>query len=136
MAEGAFEGGCLCGATRYAVQGPPVTVTLCHCGVCRRGAGAPMVAWSMFSLDGFKWTGGEASMYASSKGVQRGFCGRCGTTLTWTGDILPGLIDITVGSMDDPAALPPLMHIWDSSRVPWLAIDDGLPRHAGFPPQL
>jgi hypothetical protein len=56
--------------------------------------------------------------------------------LTFTADFLPGLVDITVGSMDDPGALPPRMHIWHSSRVPWLVVDDELPRHAELPDEV
>jgi hypothetical protein len=90
----------------------------------------------MFQLDRLEFVRGQPKAYASSNGVERGFCGRCGTTLTFTADFLPGLVDITVGSMDDPSALPPQMHIWDSSRVPWLAVDDDLPRHAELPAEV
>jgi hypothetical protein len=64
--------------------------------------------------------------------VERGFCAQCGTPLTFVAD--SGLVDITVGSMDDPSALPPRMHIWDSKRIPWLVVEDELPRHAELPP--
>ena len=47
MPAARFEGGCLCGATRYVVQGDPVVVALCHCSMCRRAAGAPVVAWAI-----------------------------------------------------------------------------------------
>lgn len=129
-----FEGGCLCGSTRYAVQGEPVTVALCHCSMCRRAGGAPLVAWAMFSLDQLEFVRGKPATYSSSPGVERGFCARCGTPLTFVADFLPGLVDITVGSMDDPSALPPRMHIWDSKRVPWLVVKDDLPRHPELPP--
>lgn len=46
----------------------------------------------------------------------------------------PGLIDITIGSLDDPARVAPTFHYWESRRLPWLLIDDRLPRHAEFPP--
>ena len=36
-------------------------------------------------------------------------------------------------TLDDPAALPPRMHIWNSSRIPWLVVNDDLPRHAEIP---
>ena len=134
MPEQRFEGGCLCGATRYVVTGEPYVVALCHCSMCRRAGGAPLVAWALFQLDNLTFTKGKPAAYASSKGVERGFCGKCGTPLTYTGELIPGLVDITVGSMDDPSALPPQMHIWDSKRLPWLVANEDLPRHAEFPP--
>jgi hypothetical protein len=129
-----LEGGCLCGAVRYAVRGEPAVVALCHCNTCRRAAGAPAVAWAMFRQDAFEMLRGERATYESSKGAARGFCGRCGTQLTWEGDVLPGMIDTTLASFDDPAALAPQIHIWEKQRLPWLQISDTLPRHAEFPP--
>lgn len=128
-------GGCLCGAVRYAVEGEPIVVALCHCSMCRRSAGAPLVAWAMFAIDGLAIVQGAPAVHASSPGVERAFCGGCGTQLTFTADFLPGLVDVTVASFDDPAALPPHMHIFDKSRLPWLALTDTLPRHAELPPQ-
>ena len=128
------QGGCLCGATRYEAKGEPVAVALCHCSMCRRAAGAPAVAWAMFPADALSIVRGELSTFASSRGVERGFCGRCGTQLTFSADFLPGLVDVTVGSMDDPASLSPQMHIWESRRVSWLATSDQWPRHAELPP--
>src|SRR5688572_24891392 len=96
------HGGCLCGSTRYRASGEPIAVALCHCSMCRRSAGAPAVAWAMFTQDQIELTSGEIGSYASSPGAQRGFCPRCGTQLTFHADFLPGLVDVTVGSMDDP----------------------------------
>jgi hypothetical protein len=129
------EGGCGCGAVRYAVHGDPVLVALCHCSSCRRSAGAPVMAWAIFPQEQFELLRGERALRASSPGVSRGFCARCGTQLSWEGDVLPGMIDVTLGSLDDPASLAPQMHNWDSTRLPWLATADSLPRHAEFPPQ-
>lgn len=130
-----LEGGCLCGSTRYLVRGEPSVVALCHCSMCRRAAGAPVVAWAMFALADLQFLRGEPARYTSSPGVERGFCGRCGTTLSFTADFLPGLVDVTVASLDDPARLPPQMHIWESARLPWLVLADDRPRHLELPPQ-
>ena len=130
-----LEGGCLCQSIRYLVREEPVAVALCHCSMCRRSAGAPLVAWAMFPLDGFDFVQGKPAVYASSSGVERAFCGSCGTQLTFTADFLPGLVDVTVASLDDPAVLPPRMHIWESRRLPWLTVADELPRHEELPPQ-
>lgn len=134
MSERFLEGGCLCGATRYRVRGEPVLVSLCHCSMCRRAAGAPAVGWVTCAIPSFELTAGAPKIYPSSKGVERGFCDRCGTPLTFSADFLPGLIDVTLGSFDEAARLEPQMHIWESSRLPWLNLADDLPRHAEFPP--
>jgi len=135
MASDSFRGGCLCGSTRYVVRGTPHVVAFCHCSMCRRSAGAPVTAWAMFDADKFTFEKDESRSYASSPGVDRRFCGRCGTQLTFMADSLPGLVDVTVGSLDDPAALPPQVHIWDSKRIVWVQLSDDLPRHPELPPQ-
>jgi hypothetical protein len=129
-----LEGGCLCGAVRYAVHGEPIAVALCHCGMCRRAAGAPVVAWALFPLESLEYTAGKPATYASSPGVGRSFCASCGTSLGFTADYIPGLVDVTVASLDDPAALPPQIHIWEGKRLPWLHLSDDLPRYAEDPP--
>jgi hypothetical protein len=128
-----LAGGCLCGAVRYEARGEPIAVALCHCGSCRRAAGAPVVAWAMFGLESFDYTAGKAAVYASSPGVGRSFCASCGTSLAFTAGYMPGLVDVTVASLDDPEALAPQMHIWESQRLPWIHLGDGLPRHPEDP---
>jgi len=133
MASDSIRGGCLCGATRYVVRGTPHVVAFCHCSMCRRSAGAPVTAWAMFDADNFEFEKGEPHTYTSSPGVQRRFCPRCGTQLIFMADFLPGLVDVTVGSMDEPDALPPQMHIWDSRRIAWVQLSTDLPRHQELP---
>ncbi len=129
-----LTGGCLCGAVRYRVRDDAVVSTLCHCSLCRRAAGAPAVAWAMFPQNGFVLERGELAIYASSPGVERGFCGRCGTTLSFAATFLPGLIDLTIASFDEPERLPPQLHMWESKRLAWLVLGDDLPRHSELPP--
>jgi len=47
----------------------------------------------------------------------------------------PTLVDVTLASLDEPAAFPPECHAWTTSRVPWLELADGLPRHDGGRPK-
>ncbi len=130
-----LAGGCLCAALRYEVRGEPITVALCHCSMCRRSAGAPLVAWAMFARDALVFVEGKPAIYRSSPGVERGFCGTCGTQLIFRAEFLPDLVDLTVASLDEPQALAPRMHIWDKSRLPWIAVSDALPRHPELPPR-
>ena len=134
MAE-KYAGRCLCGTTQYEATGEPVAAVLCHCSMCRRAAGAPAVAWAMFASDQFVVTGGQIAKYLSSDGAERGFCSGCGTTLTFSADYLPGLVDVTISSLDDPSRLSPSMHIWESRRLDWFVSADPWPRHKEFPPQ-
>jgi hypothetical protein len=134
MTEPAMEGGCQCGAIRYRVSGAPVLAAICHCAMCRRANAAPAVAWAMFQESQVAFLGGSPATYASSPGAKRSFCSTCGTQISFAADYIPGLIDLTIGSLDHPEKIAPTLHYWDSRRLPWIHFADDLPRHPEFPP--
>ncbi|WP_447728968.1 GFA family protein [Sphingomonas koreensis] len=120
------EGGCRCGAVRYRATGMPHATSLCHCTDCRKLCGGPSLAWVIFPEDQAAITKGELSLYESSPGVRWGFCGTCGTTLTYSRESRPGLFDFTTGSLDDPEAFPPAKEIWTGERLSWVMPDPAL----------
>jgi hypothetical protein len=134
MSDEILQGGCQCGAVRYQISGAPVVVAICHCTMCRRANAAPAVAWAMYQQAQVTFTQRVPASYASSPVAKRGFCPTCGTQISFTATYIPGLIDITVGSLDWPEVLPPALHYWDSKRLPWVRFADDLPKHAEFPP--
>lgn len=134
MDESRLEGGCQCGAVRYAISGAPLLTALCHCTMCRRANAAPAVAWAMYKAEQVEFTKRKPAEFASSPEARRGFCAACGTPICFTASFLPGLIDITIGSLDQPQAVPPALHYWDKERLPWLKFADGLPVHPELPP--
>jgi len=125
-------GGCLCGAIRYRVTGPPQSTSLCHCESCRRATGGPSLAWAIFDEDKVEIVQGMLAIYASSPGVERGFCAACGTSLTYRRANRPGLFDVTTASLDDPEAFPPTKEIWNEERLSWEAANPDLPQFAQF----
>lgn len=126
-----LTGGCLCGAVRYRITTEPLVVTHCHCTFCRRAAGAPFITWITVASDGFAWTEGAPAEYRSSAEALRGFCGACGTSLSYCGEGHKEEIDIAAASLDDPERVAPQDHIFVGSMLSWLEFDDGLPRLEG-----
>jgi len=122
-----LEGGCLCGAVRYQVRGKPTNTMICHCRTCRRATGSPVVAWLTFAKADFEVTTGALAEFRSTPPVRRGFCGTCGTPLTYWHRESPDGIDITTCSLDEPQAFPPTHHSWLSDDVSWIRFGDGLP---------
>ena len=125
------EGGCLCGDLRYRIEGDFLHACHCHCSLCRRASGAAFVTWVAAPASAFAFTRGAPGVFESSDVAERTFCPRCGTQLTFRHAESAHQVDVTVGSLDGADAVRPQDHIWDSSRLPWLAIDDALPRHRG-----
>jgi len=130
MAEECYAGGCLCGAVRYELAGGVHNLCWCYCTSCRRAAGAPVVPWGTVPHDRFRLIRGKLSEYRSSPGVVRGFCGACGTSLTYRLETRPAEIDVTLASLDEPARFAPQMHVWVSDKLPWVRISDDLPQFA------
>ena len=116
-----LEGGCLCGATRYRIDAVILNTGICHCETCRRAAGAQSVAWLTVPASGFRFDIGRPAIFASSPGVERTHCPTCGTSLTYRSEA--EMIDVTIGSLDDPEAVPPTQEIWLEHRLTWEAID-------------
>lgn len=128
-----LEGGCHCRQVRYQVDGPTAHVAICHCSDCRRHAGAPMVSWAAVKTDQLEVTG-ELATYHSSEHGRRQFCGRCGTGLFYTNDaVLPGLVDIQTGTLDDPDAMPPGAQIQTADRIEWVTRIGELPAFERYP---
>jgi hypothetical protein len=128
------KGGCLCGSVRYETFGEPFAVTHCHCRTCRKHNGAPVVTLAGFKSEQVEFNGDERSVYESSPGVARTFCGKCGTPLTWEGDggDLGPIFEFHISTFDDPDVLVPTAHAFYPERISWFDIADKLPRHEGF----
>lgn len=120
MTEQKMEGGCLCGAIRYEITGAPVMTAICHCSLCRRASTVSSMAWAMFRKHQVSFLGVRPATYASSTDGRRSFCPACGTQIGLTASHIPGLIDITIGSLDHPEMIRPTLHYWGTRRVPWI----------------
>lgn len=121
-----IEGGCHCGAVRYAI-GAVQQSMICHCRSCQRVSGAPVVAWLTVAPKDFRVTKGAPTRYESSPGIERGFCSGCGTQLTYARTDDGSYIDVTTASLDEPDAFPPSHHSWLSHNIAWVKFGDGLP---------
>ena len=128
------NGGCLCGAVRYEVDGELTTVVNCHCGICRRLSGTAFSAFAFIDPDGFRWVSGEEqlSRYESSPGASRIFCKACGSILA----VAEGesVAVISLGSVSGDPGVRPAAHVYVGSKAPWYEIRDDLPQHLELPP--
>ena len=123
------QGGCLCGAVRYRITRESVARTLCHCRSCRLASGAPSLAWTVVHAGDLHHDGGLPTEFESSPGIFRGFCARCGTSLTWRSAAKPATIDVTTASLDAPDAFGPTKEIWVEHRLAWEAPNPTLPQY-------
>jgi hypothetical protein len=116
--EGAVTGGCQCGAVRYRATAMLDNAHLCHCRMCQKAVGglfAALVAAPDVSLS---FTRGVPATFRSSDHVERGFCAACGTPLFFRAEE-SGRTNLTMGSLDRPAAFPPRVQAGVEARVSW-----------------
>ena len=133
-----LEGGCACGAVRYELHGSPIVVNACHCSDCRRLAGAAYVLNAWTETENVLLKSGELKT-AMLGGGESGnpneisFCGICGTTVWSRYHVSPGDSRfVRVGTLDDPAALPPDAHVWTRSKLPTTVLPDETPAFEQF----
>ncbi len=123
------RGGCLCGAIRFRADGPPHHVSYCHCEQCRHHSGAPFAVFATYAAAAVHFEKGALRWFRSSDIAQRGFCAACGTPMAWRGNAHPDWLDIGVGTFDDARGFTLQDHVWAGSALPWITIDDHLPRY-------
>jgi hypothetical protein len=120
-----YSGGCQCGAVRFHVEGRLGDASVCHCRMCQKAAGnfyLPLV-----SVRGAKvtWRRGERKRFRSSNAVSRGFCGDCGTPLTYEA---PDGMALAIGAFDHPEEIAPAIQWGIEAKLPYV---DGVPALPG-----
>ncbi|MEM9716333.1 MAG: GFA family protein [Pseudomonadota bacterium] len=124
-------GSCLCKKTTWAYEGDVTWACYCHCVDCRRNCSSPVVAWLGVPKANFKWTGGPVKTLQSSKGVYRHFCPDCGAPMGFEADHYPVGMHLYAGSLDEPQKFEPTFHVNWESKLPWLHLEDDLPKYIG-----
>ena len=128
--EPLITGGCMCGAVRYQATEKPLGSMICHCRMCQKFSGAPILGGTTFRTQAVQFIKGEPKYFRSSHIAERGFCGDCGTAIAYRGILgrWTEWIMIWTASLDEPEKFPPTYHLGIESTMPWLNIHDDLPR--------
>jgi hypothetical protein len=127
-------GGCLCGAVRFEIAQEPATVTHCHCTLCRKHSGAAFLTYAALPREAVKFSGPPLVDYSASAQAIRSHCSICGSPISFVFSADPDTLWLTAGSFDAPERLQPVEHIFMSSAMPWLHLNDTLPQSPTFPP--
>ena len=112
-----LTGGCHCGAVRFRVEGELGRASVCHCRMCQKAFGGFYGPYVSMKAEQVTWTRGARKLFASSNIVNRGFCGDCGTQLTFEG---AGFFDLAIGAFDEPGDIRPTKQIGLASKLPWV----------------
>ena len=129
-------GGCLCGAVRYEIEGEPIFAGHCHCRDCQKATGTGHVSVVGLPVSAVKITG-DTKAYAvtgdSGMPFTRHFCPSCGSLIYGEPAVMPGVINVTAGTLDDTSLYQPQAVIYTKDRPAWDRIDSGLPEFEAMP---
>lgn len=131
-----FAGSCACGAVRYRLGSKPMFVHCCHCKDCQRQTGTAFVLNALIEADRVELLSGEPKLYAMPADSGRPHsvfrCPECGTAVWSNYGGLTKLRFVRVGTLHDPAALPPDVHIYTRSKLPWITLPQGVPAFEAY----
>lgn len=126
-----LAGGCACGQVRYALSTPPMFVNCCHCTDCQRQAGSAFVINALIETDRIVLREGVPEPVAVPTPSGRPHdvyrCPACRTAVWSDYGRRPSLRFVRVGTLDEPAALPPDAHIFTRSKLPWVVLPTAAP---------
>ncbi len=127
-----FEGGCTCRSVRYRMTTKPLFVHCCHCRWCQRETGSSFALNALIEADRVELLQGEVEVVNtpsnSGKGQKIARCPTCRITV-WSHYAGAGyaMRYVRVGTLDEPDRLPPDIHIYTSSKQPWVVLASNTP---------
>ena len=124
-----FEGGCTCRALRYRATAAPMFVHCCHCRWCQRETGTAFALNALIETDRIDLIAGDleavATPSASGRGQEILRCPACKVAVWSHYGGFNKLSFLRVGTLDNPDAMPPDIHIWTGSKQPWVRLPEG-----------
>ena len=125
-----MEGGCSCGAVRYRLTTEPLVVHCCHCLNCQRQTGSAFVINVLIEADRVELLADEprpVEVGRDDGSAQRIFrCPDCEVAI-YSEYGRPEVRFVRAGTLDDPAAVAPDVHIYTRSKVPWVTLPQSVP---------
>jgi hypothetical protein len=129
-----LQGGCACGAVRYALTSDPLFVHCCHCLNCQRQTGSAFVINVLIEADRVELLAGEPVPVdvPRERGEQRIYrCPTCQVAL-FSLYTRPQVRFVRAGTLDDPSSVSPDVHIFTRSKLPWVTLPESVPAFEVF----
>ncbi len=131
-----FLGACSCGAVRFRLATPPMFVHCCHCKDCQRQTGSAFVINALIESDRVELRSGApvGITMPTESGLSHDIyrCPKCQVAVWSTYGGRTQIRFVRVGTLEEPAALPPDVHIYTRSKLPWVKLPDGVPAFEAY----
>jgi hypothetical protein len=125
-----LEGGCACGDVRYRLTTEPLFVHCCHCLNCQRQTGSAFVINLLIEADRVELLAGDPQPVSVPRsGGKKQKIWRCPTcqVAVWSQYTSARVRFVRGGTLDDPHAVTPDVHIFTRSKLDWVTLPDGVP---------
>ena len=139
MSKFHLEGGCHCGAIRYTLSEPALSVQHCHCECCKKVSGAMFGTGAAVNPTAVSITGEDnLTRYRSSPSMPEDFCKTCGCHLFAYEESEPDIMYILPYTLDGgvhpghPADKE--AHTYMSFKAQWDRTADDLPKYDTYSP--
>lgn len=131
-----LTGGCACGAVRYELTSAPMFVHCCHCRDCQRQTGSAFAINALIESDRVRLVSGAPKPVRVPTDTGRPHdvyrCPDCQTAL-WSDYGARGWVwFVRGGTLDEPAMITPDVHIYTRSKLPWVALPEGVPAFEAY----
>lgn len=131
-----LEGGCSCGQVRYRLEAKPMFVHCCHCLNCQKHTGSAFVINMLIEATRVTRLKGDpepVTMPLNGGSPNRIFrCPECRVAVWSEYGNRTQVRFVRGGTLDDPAATAPDVHIYTRSKLPWVILPEGVPAFAEF----
>jgi hypothetical protein len=129
------EGGCACAAVRYRLTSDPLFVHCCHCLNCQCQTGSAFVINVLIEADRVQLLAGEPEPVDVPRddGTKQTIW-RCPTCqiAVFSRYTHPDIRFVRGGTLDEPSAVTPDVHIFTRSKLPWVTLPDSAPAFEVF----
>ncbi len=135
-----LRGGCPCSAVRYALTRRPMTVHCCHCTSCKRETGSAFVLNAIIEREAITLEQGEIAVttWPTESGRPHDIhrCAACSGVVWSDYGRRRTMVFLRVCTLDEPARLPPDVHIFTRSKLPWVTLPPDRPAYEEFYPTM
>lgn len=131
-----LDGGCTCGTVRYRMTSLPMFVHCCHCRWCQRQTGTAFALNALIEADRVVVIQGAPEIVKvaspSGRGQKIARCPQCRIAVWSNYGGVDAVRFVRVGTLDEPDRLQPDIHIYTSTKLPWVTLPPDTPAVPGF----
>jgi hypothetical protein len=131
-----LDGGCACGEVRYRLISAPMFVHCCHCLNCQRHTGSAFVVNLLIEAARVELlTGAPQPVTMPLNGGSPNDIFRCGRCQVAVWSEYGGRSEVRFvrgGTLDEPSAVQPDVHIYTRSKLPWVRLPESVPAFEAY----